>query len=345
MEKRNFSNKPEEISSGDSLYHPLKIGSLKLQGNLLLAPLAGFTDRAFRSLAIEMGANLTFTEMVSCEAVARGNAKTLPLMERADQEELLAIQLFTGSLDSMERCLEGVLAFNPSLIDLNCGCPVPKVIKTGAGSALMKDPELLFNLVKVMKSTGKPVSVKIRSGWDHHSQNFKEVALAAQEAGADLLTLHARTRSQGYSGKADWSQLKTVKSLLTIPVAGSGDLFSAQDGRDMLKETGIDALMFARGALGNPFVFRETETLLKKGESLEPPSMEEKINTALEHFHRAVYYDGEGKTCKEIRKHLCYYSKGLPSGKELRNKLIHCKTSKEYEKEFQNYLAAKPVEK
>lgn len=339
MEKTSITDQTPDSNQGSSLYHPLHIGPLELSGNLLLAPLAGFTDRAFRSLALEHGANLCFTEMVSCEAVARGNKKTLPLMQRARGEDLLAIQLFTGSLDSMERSLEGVSAFNPSLLDLNCGCPVPKVTKTGAGSALMKNPELVFQLVKAMKSTGYPVSVKIRSGWDHPSINYKEVALAAQEAGTDMVSLHARTRSQGYSGKADWSQLADLKKCLKVPVLGSGDLFTAEDGGRMLLETGIDGLLFARGALGNPFIFNETKSLLLQEELPSPPDLNKRIETAREHFRRSVDYEGPTKTCKEIRKHLCYYTKGLPSGKELRNQLIHCKTPEEYEDCFDQYLA------
>jgi len=339
MEKTNNPEKTPEALRESSLYHPLKIGSLEIPGNLLMAPLAGYTDRAFRSLALEQGANLCFTEMVSCEAVARGNKKTIPLMKRAIGEKFLAIQLFTGTLDSMERSLKRVLAFEPDLLDLNCGCPVPKVTKTGAGSALMKNPDLIYKLVQTMKTTGKPVSVKIRSGWDHPSINYIEAALAAQEGGADMISLHARTRSQGYSGKADWAQLADLKQRMNLPVLGSGDLFSPEDGLIMLQETGIDGLLFARGALGNPFIFKQCRELLLNLPSSVEPNLKTRIATAREHFRRSLQYEGEEKTCKEIRKHLCYYTKGLPSGKELRNQLIHCKTATEYENCFDQYLA------
>jgi tRNA-dihydrouridine synthase B len=320
-----------------NLYHSSKLGDLTLPGNLFLAPLAGYTDRAFRSMAYEHGANLCFTEMVSCEAIARKNAKTLPLMTRAEGEKNLAIQIFSATVDSLERSLEGVLAFNPTLLDLNCGCPVPKVVKTGAGSALMKDPQKIGLMLEKMNTLNIPISVKIRSGWDCNSLNFIEVGKIAQQAGAKMITLHPRTRSQGYSGQSNWENLKKLKEVLDIPVFGSGDLFSAEDAKKMFETCGVDGVMFARGALGNPFIFQETKELLLNGNINSITSATLKLDTAYEHFLRSLKYEGMQKSCKEIRKHLCYYTKGLPGSSELRKSLIACTTPEEYKNQFEHY--------
>jgi tRNA-dihydrouridine synthase B len=215
-----------------SLFRPVTIGSLVIPGNLFLAPLAGFTDRSFRSTAVKWGADLTYTEMISCEAVSRDNLKTLKMMESDDIEKIFAIQVFSGNTEAAEASLQKVLSYKPSLIDLNCGCPVPKIIKSGAGSALMQNPDKVHSIVKVLSSQKNvPVTVKIRTGWDTHSLNYLDVAYAAVEGGAQAVAIHGRTRSQGYSGKADWGPLKILKEKLTVPVLGSGDLFTPGDAK------------------------------------------------------------------------------------------------------------------
>jgi nifR3 family TIM-barrel protein len=256
------------------LYKSLKIGNNEIEGNLFAAPLAGYTDRAFRTVCVEMGANLCYTEMVSCEALVRGSIKTRDLMERAEGEKIYAVQIFTGTSETAAETVKMVSLLKPVLIDLNCGCPVPKIIKSGAGSDLMRNPQKIGEIVRAMKdNTDIPITVKIRTGWDAQSLNYLEAAEQAVNAGASLVTMHARTKKQAYGGKADWSHLKLLKeSLGEIPVVGSGDLFSAESVKEMLEQTGIDGVMLARGAIGNPFLFRETKHYLLTGEMLPPPT-------------------------------------------------------------------------
>src|SRR5574344_1861711 len=226
------------------LYHGIKIGSIDIGGNVFLAPVAGYSDRAFRTVCIEHGASFTYTELVSAEALVRGNGKTAALMNRADNEKAYAVQIFGGEPETMAHAAEIVLEkAKCDCIDINCGCPVPKIVKTGAGSSLTRDPERLGEIVAaVVNAVNKraAVSVKIRSGWDEEHITYKETALAALQAG---------TKAQGYEGKSDWNKLKTLVELINhkIPVFGSGDLFSPEDAKNMLEQTGCDGIMFARG--------------------------------------------------------------------------------------------------
>jgi tRNA-dihydrouridine synthase B len=322
-----------------SLFRPVTIGSLVIPGNLFLAPLAGFTDRSFRSTAVKWGADLTYTEMISCEAVSRDNLKTLKMMESDDIEKIFAIQVFSGNTEAAEASLQKVLSYKPSLIDLNCGCPVPKIIKSGAGSALMQNPDKVHSIVKVLSSQKNvPVTVKIRTGWDTHSLNYLDVAYAAVEGGAQAVAIHGRTRSQGYSGKADWGPLKILKEKLTVPVLGSGDLFTPGDAKKMLEETGCDGIMFARGAIGNPFIFKQTKHLLTTGEELPALTVRERLETALNQYKHTLSFMDELKASKEIRKHLCAYTKGIPGSSALRNELVHAQTAEEYEKLITDFM-------
>ena len=323
------------------LLRPVSIGSLTLPGNLFLAPLAGFTDRAFRGTAVEWGADLTYTEMISCEAVYRGNRKTLDMMSRDTRERNFAIQVFTGTVEAAELSIEKVLAYSPSLIDLNCGCPVPKIIKSGAGSALMREPEKIGAIVKALKKNHDvPVTVKIRTGWDKQSLNYRKAAEIAVEAGAAAVAIHGRTKSQGYSGTADWEPLRELASALPVPVLGSGDLFTPGDARRMLEETGCAGVMFARGAIGNPFIFRQTRYLLEKGVDMPPLTAEDRLKTALGQYRHSLNYLDELRASKEIRKHLCAYSKGITGAASLRNDLVHATTAGEFEKLIFDFLAS-----
>jgi nifR3 family TIM-barrel protein len=313
------------------LYHPIHIGALEIPGNLFLAPLAGITDKGFREICLRQGADLTFTEMVSAEAVARGNEKTFGLMERTHSERLLAVQLFMNDADTARRSLDSVLQFKPDIIDLNCGCPVPKVVKTGAGSALMKNPQMIHDIVEVLAQGDQTaVSVKIRLGWDADSINFLEAADAAVSAGASMITMHARTRSQGYSGRADWEALARLKQAVKVPVAGSGDLFSAHDAQRMLELTGIDAVMFARGAIGNPFIFSQTRELLTEGIEPELPDFRQRARAMIEQLDLTIADKGEPTACREMRKQFCAYTKGLPNAASLRSRIIQARTREDY---------------
>jgi nifR3 family TIM-barrel protein len=323
------------------LLKPLRLGTVVLEGNILCAPLAGFTDAAFREFAVDAGADLCFTEMVSCEALIRENRKTRDLLVRGRNENNYGIQVFTSSPESASAAMECITPLAPAVVDLNCGCPVPKVIKTGAGAALMKDPVQIGEIVRAMKkATSLPISVKLRTGWDHQNYTFIEAALRAQDAGASMISLHGRTRSQGYGGKADWEQIARLKEAVEVPVTGNGDIFTAEDARNMLKQTGCDAVMVARGALGNPFLFREIRSLLAGLGVLPPPTPRERIETALRHLERCVALKGEALAVKEMKKQLCSYTKGISGSAAFRNQLVHCERLTEYREHFSDFLAS-----
>jgi nifR3 family TIM-barrel protein len=323
------------------LYHPVKIGGLELPGNLFLAPVAGYTDRAFRSICVDQGADFTCTELASSEALVRGGAKTFRIIERAANEKHYAVQLFGSDPDVMYRAALLIKTLKPDVVDINCGCPVPKVVKNGAGSALMKDPVMLGRITAaVVKAAGEslggvPVTVKIRSGWDSSSLNYYECARAAVEEGAALVCLHPRTRGQGYSGKSDWSHIAGLVTRLSVPVAGSGDLFSPEDAERMLRETGCAAVMFARGAQGNPFIFKMTKDLLLHG-SFEAPPFEERITAAFRQLELLAAVQGEKAACREMRKAFAAYTKGIggrpgvSGGARLRDQLVHAETFDDY---------------
>ena len=318
----------------------MAVGSAVLPGNLFLAPVAGYSDAAFRSVCARLGCDLAYTEMVSSEALIRGHRGTLPLLQRGEAESIYAVQIFGANPVSLARAAELLGPYHPAIVDINCGCPVPKIVRAGAGSALLRNPALLGEVVRaVISASPAPVTVKIRLGWDEGSVNYLETAGAAVEAGAAAVTLHARTRAQGYSGKADWGALARLKAALSVPVFGSGDAFSAEDARRMLAETGVDGVMFARGAVGNPFVFRQARALLEGRESGEP-SAGERAAAAREHLSLAIGYLGERTACVEFRKQLCAYTKGTRGGAELRAAAVKASTAADYEEVFKAWAAA-----
>ncbi|MFP3041277.1 tRNA dihydrouridine synthase DusB [Treponema primitia] len=318
-----------------SLYKPITIGTLTIPGNLFLAPVAGYSDRAFRSVCIDQGADFTCTEMVSSEALARNHVRTEILLPRAENEVRYAVQLFGAEPDVMYRAALLLAPWRPESVDINCGCPVPKVVKTGAGSALMRSPDRLGRIVEAVVRASKealggvPVTVKLRSGWDAASLNYGECGRIAAESGAALVGLHPRTRTQGYAGKSDWSMISDLTSRLSVPVAGSGDLFSPEDAERMLRETRCAAVMFARGAMGNPFIFSATKALLSN-ETWQGPSSRERLETAFRQLTLLSRDMGEGFACKEMRKQFCAYTKGISGGAALRNRLIHADTIEDY---------------
>ena len=323
------------------MYHPVKIGSLELPGNLFLAPVAGYTDRAFRSICAEHGADFSYTELASAEALVRGGKATFNIIRRGESEKRYAVQLFGHEPQTMYRAALLLESIRPEAVDINCGCPVPKVVKTGAGSALMKDPSLLGRIVQAVVRASKealgdiPVTVKMRSGWDSQHINYRECAQAAADAGASMITLHPRTRAQGYGGTSDWSHIADLVSRLDIPVAGSGDLFSPEDAGRMLSETGCAALMFARGAEGNPFIFPATRSFLATG-AWQPAAFSQRIAAAFRHLELLAGDIGESAACKEMRKQFCAYTKGPPGKKgepgsaALRNRLVFAETIEDY---------------
>ncbi|MDR1893301.1 MAG: tRNA dihydrouridine synthase DusB [Spirochaetales bacterium] len=329
------------------LYHPLILPGLTIPGNVLLAPLAGYTDRAFRELCAQGGAVLGYTEMVSCEGILRGNGKTTALMERAPGEGLLGIQVFSGDPEAAGAAGAVLPSFGPDLADLNCGCPVPKVCRSGGGAALLKTPDKIGLLVEALRgglraarkaaglSGETPVTVKIRSGWDAESLTYLEAAGAAVEAGAAMVGFHPRTRSQGYGGRADWGLIGRLKKAVSVPVIASGDLYTPEDVREVMTTTGCDGVMIARGALGRPFLFARIRRALDPGFlpaggegdlEGEIPALE----AARRHLDLARRYGGDPAAFREMKKHLCYYVKNLPGSRRLRSLLMEARRYEDY---------------
>lgn len=335
----------------ENLYHPVKIGNVELKGNLFLAPVAGYSDAAFRSVCIENGACFTYTEMVSAEALVRKNQKTEILMRRAYNEKAYSVQIFGGEPEIMAEAAQIVLEKTScEVIDINCGCPVPKIIKTGAGSALTRDPDRLFKVAEavVKAADGVPVTVKIRSGWESKQMTWRAAAEAALAAGVSAITIHPRTRAQGYEGHSDWGIMKELVEMVReregregagrhVPVFGSGDLFKPEDARRMLAETGADAVMFARGAMGNPFIFRDATSLLTQG-SYEPVPAEIRIKTGFAELERLAEETSEQHACLEMRKRFAAYSKGIQNGAALRAQIVHASTIQDYKNIFSSLL-------
>ena len=289
----------------------------------MLAPLAGITDRPFRLTVKQFGVSLMFTELVSAEGLIRKSAKTFELMRFTDQERPIAVQIFGNQPDIFARAAQIAESLNPDLIDLNFGCPARKVINGGSGAAVLTDLQLLKRIVHaVVEAVPIPVSCKIRSGWNEGSIVAVEAARIIQEEGASMLILHPRTKSQGFTGRADWSLIKTVKDLLDIPVIGNGDIITPSDALRMLNETGCDAVMIGRAAMGHPWIFKQIDHLLATGELLQDPGLNERIQTCLQHYDLALSLHGIPRGLKEMRKHIGWYLKGMPGVSRVRSQLM-----------------------
>lgn len=313
----------------------MKIGNVQLKNNVFLAPLAGYTDLAFRLLCKEMGAGLVFTEMVSAKGMYYEDKKTQILTQTHEKERPVAMQIFGSDPKIMATIVEEKL--NPrddiAIVDINMGCPAPKIVKNNDGSALMKDPKLVEVILKeIVKVSTKPITIKIRKGYDKDKINGIEIAKIAESCGISAISIHARTRDMFYSGQADWDYIKKMKEEVSIPLIGNGDIFNPQDALEMLEYTKCDGILIGRGSMGNPWIFRRVLNLLE-GKSDRAPGKEEIIHIIIRHLEMACEYKGEQVGVTEMRKHIAKYLKGMENSSEVKN-LINKVNHKEEVKEI-----------
>lgn len=318
-----------------------KIKDIEIANKVVLAPMAGVSNSPFRKLARQYGAGLVYAEMISDKGLINKNERTRRMLYMEDFEKPMIQQIFGSDLESMVEAAKYVdLNSNCCAIDINMGCPVPKVaVRAQAGSALMKDPRKIYEIVKaIVDNVSKPVTVKIRSGWDHESINAVEVAKEIERAGASLITVHARTRSQGYSGTADLDVIKAVKQAVKIPVIGNGDVVCGRSAKEMLDYTNCDAVMIGRAALGNPWIFREIDAYLNNEEMPSRPSKKEIYELIIVHMEELVKFQGEKIAILEMRGHAPWYLKGLDNATETRRALSKCSTEEEMKNVLNQYL-------
>ena len=312
-----------------------EVGNIKIKNKVVFAPMAGVSNISFRTIIKEMGAGLIYSEMISTMGIKYGSQKTIDLINFNETERPISIQIFGNDIDSFIKAAKYIEDnYHPDIIDINMGCPVPKIaLKSQAGSALLKNPDKIYEIVKqVVENTNTPISVKIRSGWDENSINAVEVAQKIEQAGASLIAIHARTRSQGYRGKANWDIIKQVKENVSIPVIGNGDIKTIYDAKKMLDETKCDAIMIGRATLGNPWFIKECVEYIENNKIIDPPTNTEKIDMIEHHYELLKKYTSEKQALLEIRMHALWYIKGLPNIKEYKNKITSCKTEQEFKK-------------
>lgn len=308
----------------------MQIGTVQLKNNLFLAPMAGVTDKAFRIITKPFGPALMYTEMVSGKGLHYNNKRTGDLLSVTPEEAPVAAQIFGHDPDIMASIAEDAISSGAVMLDINMGCPAPKIVDNGDGSALMKTPKLAGTIIQaVSRAVSVPVTVKFRMGWDSAHINAVEFAKIAETNGAAAITVHGRTREAFYSGKADWDIIRQVKDAVSIPVIGNGDITNGVSAKAMLDTTGCDGLMIGRAAQGNPWIFREILHYLETGETLPPPSMEDRIATALAHLNLLVTHKGEHRGIQEGRKHMSWYFRGVVGGARLRDTINKASTLQE----------------
>ncbi|MFO7889726.1 MAG: tRNA dihydrouridine synthase DusB [bacterium] len=312
---------------------------INLKGKTVLAPLAGISNIPFRLMAVQNGASLVFTEMVSADGLVYGDLKTRQYMKFLEQERPIGIQIFGDDPEIMGQAAVIVERQKPDLIDINLGCPVKKVVKRGAGAALMKYPQKIAGIIRsVVSAVSLPVSAKMRSGWNNDSINCIEIARILEQEGISLITIHPRTRSQAFKGKADWDLIKQVKESVSVPVIGSGDIYTPEHALRMFKETGCDLVMIGQGSLGRPWIFEQINHLLKTGKRIPEPDFNQRIEYCLQHYHLAFdFYQEEQKCVKEMRKYVNWYLRGIPGNRKIKDEIFHITDRQEVEQRLEEY--------
>ena len=318
----------------------MRIGDVVLENEVFLAPMAGVTDLAFRLICKEYGSGLLYTEMINAKALCYDDEKTKGMLKIEEEEHPVAVQIFGSEPEFIAGATEILNEHSNEILDINMGCPAPKVVKNGDGSALMKTPQLAAKVIEAAaKKSKRPVTVKFRKGWDDDSINAVEFAKMAEASGAQAITIHGRTRAQYYSGTADWDIIEEIKNVVKIPVIGNGDIVTIEDAINIRKKTGCDAIMIGRGAQGNPWIFNRINHYMKTGEILPEPTAEEKIRTAIKHFNLAIKEDGEYVAVREMRKHLGWYLKGMKKSARLRDEINKLESADEVVGRLEAYIA------
>jgi len=322
----------------------MRIGNLTIDGTLFLAPLAGISSYPFRFLARRFGAAMCYTEMVSADAIIRDQRRTLSMLDIKPDEYPVGVQLFGSRPEYMEKAVKRVEQFNPQLIDINIGCPVPKVVRKNGGAALLKNPFLALEVIAAtVDSASVPVTIKIRTGWQKNRDVYLEIAQKAEKTGVAAITLHPRARTENYGDKSDWSKIALLKREVSIPVIGNGDIKTPQDAKRMFDETGCDAVMLGRAAMKNPYIFRRIRTYLEKGEIIPDLTARERLDLALEHTRMMIEQFSEKGGVLKMRKHLAWYTKGLSGGAKIRNRMRDINTYADVRALADSYLSYKSV--